>query len=146
LIKNDSKDEKEKKIESYSSFLLDMMAHTVPDKKEDAKKDKDSDAEMMDEGDELKAKEQDKDDKKENAEIVEQSNEKMKEADKQGDKKGGDSAANESSHPQVKLMTKENDAEMLKPAEISDSENVEDSEVPKEKSKEADKKAEEGET
>lgn len=35
---------------------------------------------------------------------------------------------------------------MLKPAEISDSENVEDSEVPKDKSKEANEKAEEGET
>ena len=35
------------------------------------------------------------------------------------------------SHPQVKLNIKQNDAEMMKPAEISDSENIEDGELPK---------------
>ena len=44
------------------------------------------------------------------------------------------------SHPQVKVDIKNNNAEMMKPAEVSDSENIEDNEGPKQGEKdEADK-------
>ena len=38
----------------------------------------------------------------------------------------------EMSHPQVKLDIKNNTTDKIKPAEVSDSENIEDNELPKE--------------
>lgn len=75
-------------------------------------------------------------------------------ADKVEDSKGKETKENDgkpedgaskSAHPLVKLNNKENDAEMIKPAEVSDSENIEDSEAPKEKSKEEAQAPKEGE-
>lgn len=108
------------------------------DLKKVEKKRRDSDAEMMDEASDLKPKDpkdqQDKDDKKE----LPPDSQSNKDNDKKEDSQKPDASTTEISHPQVKLTTKENDAEMLKPAEVSDSENIEDSEAPKDKKKQGD--------
>lgn len=69
----------------------------------------------------------DSEDKVENPKPAEKSKEEADKADKPADFK----IETEMSHPQVKLDIKNNNAEMMKPAEVSDSEHIEDSEVPK---------------
>jgi hypothetical protein len=141
----EEKIKKEEKLEEYGSTLLEMLA--PPDDKKDAKKGKDSDQEMADESgnkDEAKKEADDKAEGKEDSKPAEKE-EKPKENPKPEEsslaslvekEKADDAAKAEPSHPQVKLTSNENDAEIMKPAEVSDSEHIEDGEAPKEKANE----------